>query len=167
MKALNHLRHLASGLAVTLLIGSALGYATDAHAEGLVVGLHLASHHFPDDEGYNNVNVGAYARFDNGLTIGGYRNSIRRNSFYAGYTQALPGPFSVTVGAISGYKLKQGKGHKVGSTSEGHTRGALGLLLAPSIALPSIMGVTPRIIYSPGHLVKADDSFNLSIESSF
>jgi len=159
--------HYSSGLALTLLIGSALGYSTQAQAEGITVGVHTISHHFPDDEGYNDNNIGLYARLDNGLTFGGYRNSIQRNSFYLGYSHELPGPFSVTVGAVSGYQFKAGNGRKPGAHGEGHTRGALGLLLAGSVALPQVFGLTPRIIYFPGHLVKADDVLNLAIEQSF
>jgi hypothetical protein len=69
---------------------------------GVVIGLHVASAHIPQGN-ENNFNPGIYARMPSGLTVGTYYNSVRRQSFYAGYTYDLFGPVSVTVGGVTGY----------------------------------------------------------------
>ena len=70
------------------------------HADEL--GIHIASHHWPQREN-NNVNPGLYVRGDDGKTAGFYFNSERRWSAYAGMTYHIGGPFDVTVGGITGY----------------------------------------------------------------
>ncbi len=75
------------------------------------IGLHLGSVH--SEPGFNNVNIGAYYRADNGATVGAYCNTESRSAryphakacqiaAYAGYT-ASAGPVSLTVGVITGY----------------------------------------------------------------
>jgi hypothetical protein len=72
------------------------------------IGLHVGSAHFDSDiEGLNPVNPGIYVELDNGWLAGGYYNSLRRTSLYAGYQ--FKGPFigpvqpALTVGVITGY----------------------------------------------------------------
>jgi hypothetical protein len=76
------------------------------------VGLHLVSGHASG--GLNNANPGAYVRFDNGVTVGTYRNSYRRNSVYLGYTAETSATdrlsLAVTVGAITGYQREEWAG---------------------------------------------------------
>lgn len=67
----------------------------------VVLGLHLFSFH--SAPGFNDVNPGVYAQFDNGVTVGTYFNSERRQTFYAGKTFNLYGPIDLTVGVITGY----------------------------------------------------------------
>lgn len=73
------------------------------------IGLHLGSTHLGNDTGQslNNINPGGYVQLNSGFTFGGYHNSIRQNSYYAGYTYRFPsaGPFtfSLMAGGISGY----------------------------------------------------------------
>lgn len=127
-------------------------------AQATTFGAHIGSQHFPAKDGDNNANSGLYVRFDNGVTLGGYRNTIRRNSVYLGYSIDA-GAFGVTVGGITGYQQKDGKGH---------SRGAVSPLLALSVVSPvSIAGLTPRLAYVPGHLVKAADVVHLMVERSF
>jgi len=92
-------------------------------------GLHLVSYHEPDKT-YNNTNPGAYYRHPDGWTAGFYRNSVRRDSIYIGYTWKY-GILDITTAGVSGYF------HKVQP------------LLVPSISLGTWQGFTPRIAYIP------------------
>lgn len=112
-----------------ILIGAAL-LAVAGLAAGQSVGLHLGSVHLPKRD-YNNANPGAYVRFGNGLTLGGYYNSERRPSFYAGYTHSF-GPVDVTVGAITGYE-----------------RAAVMPMVVPSVRLFEIGRVGVRLAFVP------------------
>jgi hypothetical protein len=149
--------HPLSKFTLCLAAGLAFSVCQKTHAQGLTVGVHLASVHIPAHDDQNNRNLGAYVRSVDGWTLGGYRNTIRRNSLYAGKTErGLLGPVDVTAGIVSGYQKKDGKGH---------TRGALGPLLAFSYQVPvAVLGVKPRIVYVPGHLVKAADLVHLAVE---
>ncbi len=72
--------------------------------EGLILGLHLMSHH--DTGNFNNVNLGIYLKHDSGATVGTYYNSLKRQSYYGGYTltpiDSIPN-LDVTVGVVTGY----------------------------------------------------------------
>lgn len=70
-------------------------------AQACTLGLHIGSQHYPA-QSYNNANPGAYYIASNGVTVGGYYNSERRPSFYAGYSWDY-GPFRLQVGGITGY----------------------------------------------------------------
>jgi hypothetical protein len=92
-------------------------------------GLHLASVHIPKND-YNNVNPGVYYRMDSGWTAGFYRNSIRNESFYAGYT--LTWYFlDVTVGGVTGYT------------------DPVQVLVVPSISFPQSNNMRLRLAYIP------------------
>ena len=93
------------------------------------IGFHIGSHHMPA-KNYNNANPGMYYRTDDGWTPGGYRNSLRKDSVYAGYTWKF-GALDVTTAGVTGYF------HKVQP------------LLVPSISLFTYQGVTPRLAYIP------------------
>ena len=79
---------------------------TSAHAQ--TVGLHLFSAH--EQPGMNNTNPGVYVRLDNGLTLGTYFNSVRKQSAYAGWTFETPEwnrlTAAITIGAVTGYATK-------------------------------------------------------------
>jgi hypothetical protein len=69
------------------------------------VGLHLGSLHLDPEpwlqqRGMNGINPGAMVEMDNGLTLGGYRNTLNGKSLYAGYTAHF-GPLAVLAGAVS------------------------------------------------------------------
>jgi len=125
-----------------LLLCSLAFWACDSRAE-TSMGVHLASVHVPDNGRVNNTNPGAFVRFDNGFTAGGYHNSLRKTSVYAGYT-AERGVFGLTVGAVTGY-------------------GNLKPLAALHIKSPvQFLGLTPQLTYIPGHLAKSADVWHFS-----
>lgn len=71
----------------------------------VAIGLHIGSHHVGSNQ-FNNVNPGIYVRTEDDVVIGGYRNSIRRNTFYvAKVFETDQHPFGVVVGAATGYLL--------------------------------------------------------------
>lgn len=114
---------------LALLAATLATAATCAQAQTHTFGLHLFSHHMPEKT-YNNSNPGMYYRHPDGWTAGFYRNSLRRDSVYVGYTWKY-GIFDVTTAGVSGYF------HKVQP------------LLVPSISLGTWQGITPRVAYIP------------------
>jgi len=112
---------------IAALAIAALTLAPCAMAD--TIGFHIGSQHFPS-KNYNNFNPGIYYRTAEGWTAGDYRNSLRRNSFYAGYTWKF-GALDVTTAAVTGYF------HKVQP------------LLVPSWSLFTYQGITPRVAYIP------------------
>jgi hypothetical protein len=77
--------------------------------EQLVIGLHLATAHFPDRDYLTSNTPGIYARTADGWTAGIYRNSFERTSVYAGRQFDGPlGPFvaSISAGVVSGYEYR-------------------------------------------------------------
>lgn len=99
-------------------------------AEAGTIGFHVGSHHMPE-KNYNNFNPGMYYRTDEGWTVGAYRNSLSKNSVYAGYTWKFFGFLEVTTAGVTGYF------------------DAVQPLLVPSISLFTYRGVTPRLAYIP------------------
>ena len=136
--------------------------ATAAQAE-TTFGLHLHTVHLdrsastpakvPQDE-----TPGAYVRFANGATFGVVRNSFGRWSAYAAHTSDwFDGRAQLTLGAITGYHNRRVTGQRAclpGRISVpwnecysrvGTTNAVLRPLIAPSVALPAVLGVTPRV----------------------
>lgn len=67
-----------------------------------VIGAHIGSSHF--NPGYENGNVGVYAKTSSGYTAGVVRNSYGRTSFYVGKTwETADKRFALTAGVITGY----------------------------------------------------------------
>lgn len=62
------------------------------------------SHH--DSGNFNNINPGIYIKHESGATAGTYYNSVRRQSYYVGYTfkpvDSIPN-LDITVGGVTGY----------------------------------------------------------------
>ncbi len=115
-----------------LIRASFLALAVMAMAPNTVagtIGFHVASHHAPAKT-YNNSNPGIYYRNDEGWTAGAYRNSLSKNSVYAGYTWKF-GALDVTTAGVTGYFNK------------------VQPLLVPSVSLFTYQGITPRIAYIP------------------
>lgn len=117
-------------------------------AEGLplpaTMGVHLTTAHLGDAgapaAGYNSANPGLYARWDSGLTLGAYYNSMRRPSAYAGWTWSDSADrFALTAGAVTGYEHAVDPllvpSVRLGITDEASLRVAL--LLAPK-ASPAV-----------------------------
>jgi hypothetical protein len=101
--------------------------ATGARAD--TVGLHLASVHMPARH-FNNTNPGVYYRSDDGWTAGGYHNSLRRTSAYAGFTWQY-GALGLTAGGVTGY-------HETVQP-----------MLVPSLRLFAHQGVSARLAFIP------------------
>lgn len=134
-----------------VLVG--VSFCSSAKADELTVGLHLASHHFPERSYQNNTNPGIYVRTESGWTGGIYYNTLKRTSVYGGYTVEA-GPFALTAGVVSGYQLKDGYGV---------SHAYLTPFISPSVALPTVLGVTPRLAIIPG-TGKTSNVLHLSVE---
>lgn len=154
-------------LAALLLAGS---------AQAQTVGLHLGSVHVPRRADQQDFNPGFYFKAEDGLTAGIYRNTIGRTSVYAGYT-ADAGPFSLTAGLITGYQHHAncitawigGPPAKLGQvcgTSRG-SQGAVTAFLNPSMRLPIVLGLTPRLTLVPPWCRGDVTTLHLSIERGF
>lgn len=126
----------------------------------LVIGAHVYTAHAPGHDGpaLQDFNPGLYARTESGLTFGAVRNSLGRPSLYLAQTwETQDKRFALTVGAISGYQYRRIEGQRVCRAGyvhaeanpcyymHGKTNAVLRPLIAPSIALPAIGGVTPRV----------------------
>lgn len=140
-----------------------------------VVGLNLGSVHAHDGKGpagargWNNVNPGLYARWRGGFTVGAFRNSLYRNSVYAGWSFGAPtARFGLLVGMVSGYdRVTDGPGdYSAVRCSDTCRRVNLDRVIAPMV-VPSVrFGLTDRmaarlsVVASPG----APVAVHLSIE---
>lgn len=125
-------------------------------AQAQTIGLHMASLHIPNS-GLQSFNPGLYYKSQDGITVGAYRNSLNRLSVYAGLT-IENGPFALTGGILYGYQRRSvcttrpawyGGTTTACEWSDG-SPGAFLPLFAPSVRLPSIGGISPRITLMPG-----------------
>jgi len=135
---------------------AALLFAPVAAQAQTTVGLHLVSHHFPERPGQRNFNPGVYVRTAEGWTAGYYRNTLDRNSVYAGYTlqHEINGFVAValTAGAVTGYRRND--------DGIGFAKSALTPMLAPSLKLgPARLSYIPGVGVSPSVL-------HLSVETT-
>lgn len=160
-----------------LLLAALLAWGA-AQADPVVFGLDTVSHHFPSSERLSNVNPGLYVRRD-GLSAGAYRNSFSRASFWVGYTLEY-GAFGLTLGAVTGYQVRTTTyDYPCGSVTppystcrltvhdKGNTRGAVGAMVLPSVALPELYGVTPRLSLIPKFTAAGSTVVHLSLEHTF
>lgn len=131
-------------LIVVLVLLAVLSSVVEAHT----VGVHVGSHHFPN-EGRNNFNPGAYVKLDNGVTFGGYHNTIRKATFYAGYSLEYD-TLGVSFLAATGYKELTGR--------------VVTPMIVPSVKLPSVWGVSPRLAYIPKAEKAKSHVLHLSVE---
>jgi hypothetical protein len=112
------------------------------------VGLHLASVHMPAQD-FNNFNPGIYYRNDAGWTAGGYYNSLRKVSVYAGYTWQYRA-LGLTVGGATGYEVP------------------VQPLLVPSLRLFSTEAFSARLAYIPRVEKRIESNvLHLTVEYSF
>lgn len=78
-----------------------------AHAEDLY--LSAKAYHFDRDLHLNENNPGVSLEFDNGATIGYFRNSYNKDAYYVAYAyrplSVGPASFGVLGGAVTGYDL--------------------------------------------------------------
>lgn len=113
------------------IAAAAILTSTAMHADTIeAVGVHIGSHHAPARD-FRNFNPGVYVRWSSGITMGGYYNSERRTSLYAGYTHQW-GSFALTAGLITGYE-----------------RRAVMPMLVPSVRLGAIGPATMRLAILP------------------
>lgn len=126
---------------------AALGLSLIApRAEADTFGLHLVSVHIPRND-YNNNNPGLYYRTDAGWTAGFYRNSLRDDSVYAGYTWNWRF-LDITFGGVTGYT------------------DPVQILVVPSIAFPQTANVRMRLAYIP-RVEKRIDSHVLHLMAEY
>lgn len=74
-------------------------------ADAQVLGMHTASVHVPSYSWQSNENPGLYLRTQSGLTVGAYRNTLSRQTVYAGWTWPVAGPVDMTLAAATGYRV--------------------------------------------------------------
>jgi hypothetical protein len=107
-----------------------------------VIGVHtfsVHSNHWDAVAGrdWNSSNLGMYARWDNGIVVGTYYNSIRRQSAYAGWVWPLNNYIDIVVGGITGYD-------RVGSSSK-----PVIPMLVPTIHVPLTQSMDARVMFLP------------------
>lgn len=172
---------------LAIAIGTGLALALTEWATAQTVGVHLVSHHAPKRDFQRNDNPGLYFRSAEGWTVGAYRNTIGRTSVYAGRAFAV-GPLDIGLGVVGGYQRKchettwnqvdtqswehHGRTYSRTTTTPmvrteclGVSRGYLSPMVSPSIALPAVLGATPRLHYMPG-LSGTSNVIHLSVEWS-
>ncbi len=167
------------------LILCSLAFAASAQT----IGLHTVSIHAPD-HGERNDNWGAYVQHKR-LIVGGYRNSLNRDTGYVGYVHPLGHGFDVMAGLASGYSRKCESytvqtGEKLHATKHngeysktvtpvyetrercsGFGRGALVPVAAISYSAPfSVLGATPKLTLVPGMGNKSSTVLHLSLQFS-
>jgi hypothetical protein len=146
-------------------------------AQAATLGVHTFSLHAPARPYQNNDNFGVYVRH-NGWMLGSFRNTLNRQSTYLGYVVPL-GPFEVLFAGVTGYQRRIETKHQAvcddGSTPSpgqpclyelGFSRHRIAPVIAPSITLPSLLRVTPRIWAAPG-IGRSSTVVHLSIEAEF
>lgn len=124
--------------AVAAFVGAFISHG----AQAATFGIHVGSAHVPGGAYQNNFNPGVYLRTDDGITIGTYYNTLRRVSFYAGYTVEY-GPVGLLGGLVTGYQPKLIDGLSYG---QGKT---LTPMLAASLKLPPLGGFKPMLMLVP------------------
>lgn len=139
------IHRLLGSFSITLgAFGAPLARAEDT------VGLHVGSYH--SRPGFCSLNPGVYYRWENGVQVGGYRNSQCRPSLYAGWFVETEGTVraGIGLGAVSGYRGK----------------GILPVLM-PSVAVSITEQQSLRFIYFPKTHPKAAAVFHMTIEHKF
>lgn len=172
-------------LRITLaLILCSLAFAASAQT---TMGLHTVSIHAPNGS-ENNDNWGAYVQHKR-LIVGGYRNSLNRDTGYVGYVHPLGHGFDVMAGLASGYTrqcqsytvqtgekltITKHKGEYSKTTTpvyetrercSGFGRGALVPAAALGYTAPfSVLGATPKLTLVPGMGNKSSTVAHLSFQ---
>lgn len=120
------------------------------------IGVHLESVHVPHSADLHNFNPGVYWKGESGATVGAYHNSLGRWSVYGGWTieqESGRGPFALTVGVVTGYRRKHDEWTAGGQVQWWDSPGYGGVvapLVSPSVRLPGVWGLTPRLSVVPG-----------------
>lgn len=124
-----------------------------ATVAAVAIGAHLYTHHFDEQfAGMKDFNPGAYARFDNGVTVGGFRNSFERTSLYLGYTWRTENDrFALTVAGTTGYAYAK-----------------VSPMFAPSVRIGLWEGFSARVAYVPrAPRIGAAHGLHLTVERSW
>jgi hypothetical protein len=134
-----------------LLVCLALPASALAFDRPETVGLHTVSVH--SAPGYNGTNPGLYLLWPNGVAVGAFHNSYRRNSAYVGWLWRIDDAnrFGVLLGAATGY----------GSTRENMP---VAPLLVPSIRWALGNGMSTRLSLFPDPRQGAVQVLHLSFE---
>jgi hypothetical protein len=143
--------------------------------EQLIVGLHIASAHFPEREIQSNDTPGIYARTNDGWTAGAVRNSYERWAIYAGKQFEPFKHVSLAVGVISGYQhedrpctSREKHEHKWKTCWTGVTSQAISPMLVPSVHYEVAKDATVRLNYMPRwSKPNASEAINLAVEYRF
>lgn len=162
-------RTVATLLAWTFVVFLLVAAVVPQRAHADTWGLHIASVHVPQ-RGERDINPGLYWRSDDGITLGGYRNSLGRASVYAGLT-IESGPWALTAGVLYGYQAQtsctrsaEWYGGFIAHCDTGPGSSTKFVpLFAPSVRLPGAWGWSPRLILMPPYRGSAT-AINLSIE---
>lgn len=102
-------------------------------------------------ERWNNANPGLYARWDT-IVVGTYYNSIRRQSFYAGYVYPLSNHFDVVLGAVTGY---DGPGYRAKAVMP---------MVIPSFHMPITDNLSARVNLAVGIGKGSATAVNFALE---
>jgi hypothetical protein len=136
----------------------------------ILVGLHLATLHVPSASYQHDLNPGAYVEVEH-VTLGAYRNTIGRTSIYIAGTLDRA-PFSLTLGAVSGYQRHvtpapcPSEGMRGCYRISGLSPGYLAPLIAPSIHHP--LGPVELRLTAIPPLRRGDAlALHLSVEKAF
>lgn len=139
-----------AALSACIITGNARAQPINVPAPS-IVGLHLHSAHIqqPTHSRFNDDTTGMYAMWANGVTVGAFRNSMRMQSVYAGWT--WQGEYAaITFGGITGYPEAR----------------VLPLVI-PSIRLPLSQHTAARVSFAANPAQMAYSAFTLSIEYKF
>lgn len=143
--------------------------------QGVVLGLNIATAHFPHHPWQNGVNPGVYAEAEGGWAVGAYLNTQDRWSVWGGKSFTR-GPFKLTLGAVTGYQRRTRPADcaSIGmplaarcTWTDGSTGAVLAPLVAPSVALPEVMGATPRLTLLLRKGGESSYALHLSVEHKF
>lgn len=144
--------------------------------EQLVIGLHLASQHFPERYMQSNDTPGIYARIEDGWTAGVVRNSFDRWAVYGGKQFEPMRHVSLAVGVITGYQKEdrpctKRETHEYGWKNgcfTGTTKHAISPMLVPSLYAEPIKNATVRLNYIPRWSKPGtSEALNLAVEYKF
>ena len=112
----------------------ALNNQVIAKADQSEIGLFVKSYHFNSQEENNlNQNNFGFYLIKNNFSIGGYKNSFFKNSFFIVREYALYKFLKIDVGLISGYKYKSPFGKLYSSDNKKHS---IIPLVSPKIIFP-------------------------------
>jgi hypothetical protein len=92
------------------------------------------------EKSYNNTNLGLYYIHESGATVGGYRNSYGKNTFYAGYTASTQDFHGLS--AVATFALATGY-------SSLYSVGVLRPVIAPGLRF-TMGSVAMRYTFVPG-----------------